>query len=146
MEKIFLYHITLFTGLLNGYILIISLGYMKSFDLSMNTMIWVIRLLKEYNLLSFGGLALHILNVIDLIITATPIFLIFGVILIHFLKLKTLLIGWISSIGILFIFAYATIRYDGSLIRLILDSIVIIALNIYIIRRIAKVIEARTKA
>lgn len=119
---------------------------MKSFDLSMNTMVSTIRLLKEYNLSSLGRLALYILNAIELIITATPIFLIFGMILIYILKLKTLLIAQISSIGIVFIFIYATIRYHGSIISLILDSVVIITLNIYIIRKIAKVIEARTKA
>jgi len=119
---------------------------MKSFGLSINTMEWMIHLLKEYNLSILGMLSLYILNAIDLVITATPIFLVFGITLVYFLKLKSLLIGRVSSIGILFIFVYTTIRYDGTIINLILDSVIIVSLNIYIIKKIAKTIEARTKA
>ena len=146
MKKIFFYLITLLAGVLNGYILIICLGYVKSFDFSMNTMVLTIHQLKEYNLPSLGRASIHMLNAIELIITATPIFLIFGLILMHFLKLKTKLIAWISSIGILFIFVYATIRYDGTIIGLVLDTVVIVTLNIYIISKIDKVLESRIKA
>ncbi len=146
MKKTFFYLITLLTGILNGYILIICLGYMKSFELSINVMVWTIRLLEEYHLSILERLSLHILNAIDLVITATPIFLVFGLTLVYLIKLKRLIIGWISSIGILFIFVYATIRYDGAIISLLLDSVIIVSLNIYIIKKITNIVEAKTKA
>ena len=146
MKKILFYLVLFLIGILNGYILTVSLGYIHSFDISMKIIVGSIHLLKEYNLSCLGRLALNIFNAVLLIITAIPIFSIFGFILTFYFKLKALLIGWINSIGILILFVYVFIKYNGSIISLILDSVIIILLNIYIITKAAKTIEARTKA
>lgn len=146
MKKIFSYPILFLTGVLSGYILIVSLGYVHSFDISWNLIKYSVTLLKEHELLYFGKLAIYTINALFLVITAIPIFLLFGFILTSFLKLQASKIIWIHSIGILSVFLYSNILYQGTPINFILDSIVIVLLNFYLLKKISKIIEVHANS
>ena len=143
MKQISFYLILLLTGILNGYILIICAGYMHSFDITSDLITWIFPLLAEYELIYFSKLTLHAINAILLTIPAIPIFLIFGFTLTYFLRLKPLIMGWINSIGIVMVFFYSYVRYDGILVNIILASVVILVLNIFIFIKISEIYKAR---
>ena len=116
---------------------------MHSFDITFDLITWIIPLLAEYELNCFGKLTLHVINAILLTIPAIPIFLIFGFTLTYFLRLKPLIMGCINSIGIVMVFFYGYIRYEGILVNLILDSVLILVLNIFIFIKISEILKAR---
>ena len=145
MKTTFFYFELFIAGILNGYVLIISLGYMHSLDVSMNIVIAYSTFLVENNIMFLGESVFHLFNATLLIITATPILSIFGFILINSFKINILLIVWISSIGILSVFLYSHLTYRATTIGFILDSLIIVILNRLIISKVDKVVDARKK-
>jgi hypothetical protein len=145
MKTISLYLIWLATGILSGYILIITVGYVMAFDISFVPIKWTVHFLIDHGLSYFGELAIYTIDSFLLIVTAIPILFLFGFTLNYFFRSKPALAHWINSVGILSVFLYSAIRY-GTLLVFLFDAAVIIVLNILILKRTSKMIEARANA
>jgi len=138
MKKIPLYLILFLVGLFNGYILFVLVGYIYAFDLSMDIIVSTVALLKEYDLSYMGWFILQVLNATVLIAVATPIFILSGVILISRFKLDPILVGSMSSLGVIMILLYTAIIYDATVIEILIDSGIIFGLTFFISYQTAK--------
>ena len=138
MKKTPLYLILFLVGLFNGYILFVLVGYIYAFDLTMDIIVSTVALLKEYDLSYMGWFILQVLSATVLIAVATPIFILSGVVLISRFKLDPILVGSMSSLGVIMILLYTAIIYDATVIEILIDSGIIFGLNFFISYQTAK--------
>lgn len=140
MKKKYIYPILFLSGILSGYILIISVGCMYSLDRNFTIIKFLIHLTKDYELLFLGKFIIYAIGTILLTITSIPIFFIFGFILNYFFKLNFMIDAWINTIGIMLVLLY----YNGTLVGVLIDVAVIILLNISILIKTSKMIKTRS--
>ena len=106
MNKIFSSIIIFLIGLASGYFFIIFAGYTAYWSSGLIT--GVVNILKEYEILYMVYLISGIVDSLVLLLTAIPIFLISGLLLVYFIKRDRKFVRLFSSIGLLIIPAWSS--------------------------------------
>ena len=105
MNKIIFSIIIFLIGIASGYCFIVFAGYTSYW--TVDIMIFIVKTLKSHDLLDIASFVLGIKELILLLLTAIPIYLIFGLLLTYFIKQDIKLVKWFSSIGLVIFLLWA---------------------------------------
>ncbi len=136
MNKILLSIIIFLVGLISGYSFIIFAGYTAYW--TGDLVVIFANILKKYEMLYLLGVVMGVKEVITLILTAIPIFLISSFLLTYFIKTNLKLMKWLSSLGLVIIPIFASIIYKTSFFTVVIIVSVPLLVNLFFISTMTK--------